>query len=435
MREPDPMASLSDTVSPETERSVRSSGNVAVDLIETSSHGRRPASGIARACNLLLWSWGQDGAGAKITYELAAELRSLPNVVANVSAPAGSKLAERTRSLDKVETRTVEIFRRDKFTWRGKFAAASALLRLPRLVAEFRGCLDALSVDVAICTMQAIWDLAPLYVLRRGNTRFVLFLHDATLHPGDAYPFRQAVMRREVAMADALIVLSEHVRREAHSLYGYPLDRIWKIPHGAFAFGNSDGQPRVFPRGRPLRLLFLGRIVAYKGLGHLLDAYHLLRARNVQVALEIAGAGDLAPYAARLKGLPDVSLHNKWLDEDEIGVSLQRNDVVVLPYVEASQSGIAASALTAGLPVVVTPVGGLVEQVSHGRTGLIAADMSAEALADSIQSLADSPLLYEQCSVGALRHALDELGWRPIAATIARIAEEVMAMPRRGSQR
>jgi glycosyltransferase involved in cell wall biosynthesis len=434
VRKPDRMTRLSSTGSPKTDRSVRSSGNTAFDLIEAAPHAQGPASGVARVRNLLLWSWGQDGAGTKITYELAAELCRLPGVVANVSAPAGSKLAERTRSLDKVETRTVEIFRGDKFTWFGKFAAASALLRLTSLVAEFRACLDALSVDVAICTMQAIWDLAPLYVLRRGNTRFVLFLHDATLHPGDAYPFRQAVMRREIAMADALIVLSEHVRHEAHSVYGYPLDRIWKIPHGAFAFANSGSQPRAFPRGRPMRLLFLGRVVAYKGLGHLLDAYHLLRARNVQVALEIAGAGDLAPYGARLKGLPDISLHNKWLDEGEIGASLRRSDVVVLPYIEASQSGIAASALTAGLPVVVTPVGGLVEQISHGKTGLIAADMSAEALADSIQSLVENPRLYEQCSAGALRHARDELGWRAIAATIAGIADEVMAMPRKGRQ-
>jgi len=106
-----------------------------------------------------------------------------------------------------------------------------------------------------------------------------------------------------------------------------------------------------------------------------------------------------------------------------------------LPYGEASQSGVAASAYAAGRPVVATPVGGLVEQVVHGTTGLLAQDLSAEALADEVAALVDSPVLFDLCSAGALNHANSMLTWEKSAQKIAEVVAAVQAMPRRRSRR
>jgi glycosyltransferase involved in cell wall biosynthesis len=288
---------------------------------------------------------------------------------------------------------------------------------------------------VSICTFQSIWDLAAIPILRRHASRFILILHDAKLHPGDYYPFRESVLRWEVASADALIVLSEYVGRAAQQLHDFPPDRIWTVPHGALSFGAGVAAPRAFPSDRPMRLLFFGRIVAYKGLGHLLDAYRILRERGVAVELDIVGSGDLARYKSRLAGLPDVTITNAWVDEEKIAEALVRADVVVLPYIEASQSGVAAAALTAALPIVATPVGGLAEQVSSGRTGIIAKGMHAEDLAAAIQCFTHDPSLYETCSAGALQHAREELGWARIATKIADIVHEVASRPRRRVQK
>ena len=51
-----------------------------------------------------------------------------------------------------------------------------------------------------------------------------------------------------------------------------------------------------------------------------------------------------------LDGLRGVRVTNRWMDESEIGGALAAADIVVLPYLEASQSGVAASAATAGVP-------------------------------------------------------------------------------------
>jgi glycosyltransferase involved in cell wall biosynthesis len=380
---------------------------------------------------VLLWHWGRAGAGSKLTYELVRELQNLPGIEPTVSASEGSELAMLAGSDKDITLRTVRTFYGNKTSWAGKLEAAFALLRLRQLARDFRSVLREQQTDVAICTFQSIWDLATIPILRKHASRFILILHDAKFHPGDYYPFRESVLRWEVATADALIVLTEHVGRAAQQLYEFPPDRIWTVPHGAFSYGLGTATPRAFPRNRPLRLLFFGRIVKYKGLGLLLEAFRLLRDRGVAVELDIVGSGDLGCYSSQLASLPDVSITNTWVNNDEIAQALARADVMILPYIEASQSGVAATALTAGLPIVATPVGGLVEQVNSGRTGLLATGMRPEDLAAAIQCFADNPSLYETCSAGASKHVRDELGWACIATKIAGIIKEVACRPSR----
>lgn len=383
-----------------------------------------------RTRNILLWHWGRVGPGSKMTYELARELYNVSGIDLTVSGAEGSQLAELARSDANIVTRNIKTFQGDKTALSGKLRAALGLLGLPRVVRDFRRILSEQQIEVAICTMPSIWDVAALTVLRGRKSRYILVMHDAKLHPGDHYPMRETVHRLGIETADALIVLTDHVGRAAQDLYGFPAHRIWTVPHGRLSFDAGIAAPRAFP-SRPIRLLFFGRIVKYKGLGHLLDAYRILRRRNIAVELDIVGSGDLAPYKPHLAGLPDVTITNTWVDEEKIAQALTQADIVVLPYLEASQSGVAASALTAGLPIVATPVGGLVEQVRCGETGIIAKGMQAEDLAAAVQRFIDDPALYETCSAGALRHAREELGWRRIANRVADIVAEVASQPRR----
>lgn len=91
---------------------------------------------------------------------------------------------------------------------------------------------------------------------------------------------------------------------------------------------------------------------------------------------------------ARLLGLGS-KIENRWLQHREFKSILPRYDVVAVSHIEASQSGVVAAAFGAGLPVVATPVGGLVEQVTTGVTGIIAESVSASALATALRTLVD----------------------------------------------
>jgi glycosyltransferase involved in cell wall biosynthesis len=90
-----------------------------------------------------------------------------------------------------------------------------------------------------------------------------------------------------------------------------------------------------------------------------------VRDRGIAVELGVFGEGDLGSSAERLSVM-GAEVINRWLTEAEISVLLPRFHVMVLSHVEASQSGAAAAALGAGLPVIATPVGGIIEQITDG---------------------------------------------------------------------
>ena len=115
--------------------------------------------------------------------------------------------------------------------------------------------------------------------------------------------------------------------------------------------------------GGRLRLLFFGRLLAYKGLDMLEEALRLLGPRD-DFELRVVGSGPEDPILDALRRLPNVTVENRWVPEDEVGALLAWRDALVLTYREASQSGVAAAALSARRHVLSTRVGGLLEQLA-----------------------------------------------------------------------
>lgn len=305
-----------------------------------------------------------------------------------------------------------------------------AVLRLPEVRRRFAAFLREQRPAVVLCTMNHAWNPLMLRTIRQSGARFLLVLHDALPHPGEPFAsLRRYLIGRELAAADGVVVLSEHVGEVLRDVYAFPDQRCWVVPHGAFRYAAD--RERDLPVDRPLNLLFFGRILRYKGLDLLLDAYRILRSERLNLALHIVGEGDLSPYRAKLDGLGGVTIENDWVPEQAIGGVFDRADIVVAPYIEASQSGVIPTALAAGLPVVVTPVGGLVEQVSHMRTGIVAERADPAAVADAVRILITDRALYRQCSRQALHVAKRTMDWSEIAMAIGSLVSTVAAMPPR----
>jgi glycosyltransferase involved in cell wall biosynthesis len=81
--------------------------------------------------------------------------------------------------------------------------------------------------------------------------------------------------------------------------------------------------------------------------------------------------------------------------------------------------------------VVVTPVGGLVEQVRHLDDGYVVRAPTPEAIAEGIRAFLRDPDLYEHCSRHALQQSRGELSWDAVAGQVSRAAQELMALPPR----
>lgn len=230
-----------------------------------------------------------------------------------------------------------------------------------------------------------------LYALGRIT---VSVIHDAERHPGDPWAQTTAAFTAlEIATSRRVICLTETVRSRCTQRFRIDQSRLITLFHPAFNY--VDLEPRTLDSAQEIGILFLGRIVRYKGLELLIDAYRKAsKSSAIPLRLVVAGEGPLDP--GHLAD-PTITIINRYLSDDDIAKLLREADILVLPYIEASQSGVAAAATAAALPIVHTPVNGLVEQLA--TYGAIASrEVSADALAETLTALATNPDLYRSLS-------------------------------------
>jgi glycosyltransferase involved in cell wall biosynthesis len=135
-------------------------------------------------------------------------------------------------------------------------------------------------------------------------------------------------------------------------------------------------------------LLFFGLVREYKGLKYLLSAMPKVIER-MKAHLLIVGEfwEDKKHYLEMIKGLgigSYVSIVDKYVPNEELGLYFSAADVVVLPYVDSTQSAVIQLAYGFEKPVITTDVGGLTEVVKDGETGLIVPSRDSMALAEAI---------------------------------------------------
>lgn len=159
-------------------------------------------------------------------------------------------------------------------------------------------------------------------------------------------------------------------------------------------------------------ILFFGLIREYKGLDILLEAFGKL---DDSYQLLVAGEpyGTFDKYQEIIDHSPAkdrIHLFLRYVRDSEVKDFFSSADVAVLPYRSATQSGIGATALNFGLPVIVTDVGGLKQSVGESGTGLVAEMPEAECIRAEIERFFASESLRAQCLVG-IQGEKERLSW------------------------
>lgn len=123
---------------------------------------------------------------------------------------------------------------------------------------------------------------------------------------------------------------------------------------------------------KTINFLFFGRIEKYKGIQLLAKAYkELVQTHSLNITLTIAGSGNLAEYREEFRNIPNVTIINRYIPDNEIGQYFSiPNTIVVLPYIDASQSGVIPIALEYNTPIIASETGGLKEQLNNGEIGI-----------------------------------------------------------------
>ncbi|MEK8022635.1 MAG: glycosyltransferase [Candidatus Hydrogenedentota bacterium] len=189
------------------------------------------------------------------------------------------------------------------------------------------------------------------------------------------------------------IVHSQRDRAELLALM--PDARVLVSPHPTYeTFGDRgvmtrDEARRTLAMERRRVVLFFGFIRAYKGLEFLLEAvlqlplqddYHLLVVGEWYEGREAYG-----DQMARLSARGQLTIVDRYVANEEVPLYFQAADLVVVPYVSASQSGVVQIAYGFGKPVVGTTVGGLPEAIRDGKTGFLVPPCDPPALAGAIR--------------------------------------------------
>jgi len=288
----------------------------------------------------------------------------------------------------------------------------AARKRIARHVAETRP-------DAVITLMPHVWSPLIAPTIKRSGTLYATIVHDATPHPGDWTARVTTWLLRDASVADLVITLSRTVFDQLAARGQIPPARIAQLFHPDLNSAVSP-EPRALPTNRPFRILFFGRIMAYKGLPLLIEAIELLRRDRIAVSLGVAGEGDLGASRSRLEAL-GAEIINRWIADDEAAALLARYDAMACSHIEASQSGVAALAFGHAMPVVALPVGGVAEQVVDARTGVLAKHVSARGFADAVERLINEDNLYH----GICRHLVATQNERSMPRFLAALERAV----------
>ena len=261
----------------------------------------------------------------------------------------------------------------------------------------------------------------------------VMTVHDPKVHSGEdtreARLSRHTLYRRILRrFCDSAIVHGANLQDQMISVAPWLRGRVAAMPHGPLGPLHA-----VQREPEPGTLLFFGRINEYKGLRYFIEGVLLLRAKGIPVRGIVAGRGaDLDRNRAAIEANDCFELHEEYVPRSKVRDLFLRAQIVVMPYTDATQSGVAAMAMGFNRPVVATRVGSIPEMVVDGRTGILVRPRDAVALAEAIESLLSDRAAYEALS-SSIRSACDGwLGWDHIAG---RAAEQYcIAIERRKSQ-
>ena len=183
----------------------------------------------------------------------------------------------------------------------------------------------------------------------------VMTIHNPRHHVGDHTSMKtpQSVLDYGFRRADQVIVHGELLKRTVITDLGIASHKVHVIPH--VSLGAIDPPPPAAPDLQ--RILFFGRIWKYKGLEYLIHAQPLINAAMPNARIVIAGQGDdFEPYR-RMMPQPDrFEVHNRHISAADRDALFRQATVVVLPYIEATQSGVIHFANSYEKPVIATRI-------------------------------------------------------------------------------
>jgi glycosyltransferase involved in cell wall biosynthesis len=257
-----------------------------------------------------------------------------------------------------------------------------------------------------------------------GNAMKVFTLHDPVPHesslPGRVTQVLLSFTERLTIKWSRIVIVHGKKLKDACVAMGVPGEKIEVVPHGDYSFFRKYTADEA-PRSGKKTVLFFGRIEPYKGIEYFIEAAKKANASIPGSTFIIAGDGDFRPYRGLVKNNGIFNIINRYIDDREVAELFSSADLVVLPYISATQSGVIPIAYAFKKPVIVTNVGALPEVVDDGATGLIVPPKDAGPLSGAIIKLLKDDELARTMGENAYRKMNNELSWDLISRKLVSI--------------
>ena len=235
-----------------------------------------------------------------------------------------------------------------------------------------------------------------LCLLRLFSPTIVHTAHNVLPHDNKKLDF---VFKQIIYWAvDGIIVHSRYIQEKLLKTFRVNQEKTAIVPHGNFdlylpdePISREDAREKFGLSPQDNVLLFFGYIRPYKGLEVLIDAFGLAATQDCNLKLIIAGAPQNENLAkgynnqiAQLDAKDKVLFHAHFIPFTEVATYFSAADIVVLPYRNIDHSGIVHMAYSFGRPIIASPVGDFPEAIEEGKSGLIFAENTQDALAATL---------------------------------------------------
>ncbi len=273
------------------------------------------------------------------------------------------------------------------------------------------------------------------YLLTKPEGKLIVWFHSEVVRQARLYRLYRPFMRHALQRAEKIVVSSPALSLHAQELQDFRA-KLTVIPFG-IDLAHFASNPEVSRRAQSLRsrlqaplILFVGRMVTYKGVDILLRAM-----QHTDATLTLVGTGPLLPSLkdlARQLGIEQRTFFLGDVEEQELVSLYHACDVFVLPSIGVNEAfGIVQlEAMACGKPVVSTDLASGVPWVNqHGETGLVVPPGDVDALRAALASLIESESLRSEMGARARQRVDNEFTKERMADLTINLYRQVASSP------
>jgi glycosyltransferase involved in cell wall biosynthesis len=272
------------------------------------------------------------------------------------------------------------------------------------------------------------------FYLKILGKKLVLTAHNVNKAKRDSVDStsNRLTLTMQYRLTDRIFVHTEKMKDELIREFSVLSDRIPLIPFGINTLvpdtelTTTQAKRQLGIGDQDRTILFYGRIVPYKGLEYLVEAFHRLAPRDANIRLMVAGEPmkgsedyirGILQSIAENAGSNRIQCRLEYISDSETELYFKAADVLALPYKDIFESGVLYVAYRFGLPVVASDVGSFGEELTEGNAGMIFEPCNSTALADALEAFFKS-VLYTDAenqrhrirSYSTNRHSWDTVG-------------------------